>query len=161
MERWLLPSICYFYIIHENQRAGQTFCSRLQQLLCLFNDYYSLLCNYDCMSNPAWSRELSESNDSNLQPWGLCAAAYALDLEPACSLCWLPMATFSTRIALPVPDGRLEYGEWVYETVPANKAWWERQIESWRKSFHCYLIKRNLLSLLCAPNPTLLLHVSE
>ena len=50
--------------MYEHQLGKQAFFLGLQKLQCLFNDYYSLLCNYDCMGNPAPSRELSESNDS-------------------------------------------------------------------------------------------------
>lgn len=65
----------------------------------MFKDYYSLLCIYDCVGNPAQSRELSEGKDSNLQPCGFvwrlksvvcgllaCSIACLMDPFPTCTI---------------------------------------------------------------------------
>lgn len=102
----LLPPTWYFYIVHDDSVGKQAFCLRLQKLQCLLNDYYSLLCNYDCMGNPVQSRELLESNDSNLQPCGFVWMLKCLVCGlPACSIACL-MDPFPTcAISLPALEG--------------------------------------------------------
>lgn len=88
------------------------FCLGLQKLQCLFNDYYSLLCNFDCMGNPAPSRELLESNDNNLWPCGfICMLKYLVSVLLARSIAFL-MDPFSTCNIFPFLGETLYNGHW-------------------------------------------------
>jgi hypothetical protein len=98
----------HFYIVREQHLEEQAFCLRLQKPQCLFNDYCGLLCNYDCMGNPAQSRELLESNDSNLRPcgfvWMLKCLVCGLFARSTAGL----MGPFPTCAAFPALDGTLQ-----------------------------------------------------
>lgn len=71
----------------------------------LFNDHYSSLCDYDCMGNPAQSKELSESNYSNLQPCGFVCKFLVCGLFE-CSIAYLTNS-FSICTICPLLDGTL------------------------------------------------------
>lgn len=109
---WALASHLWFCIVREQQIGKQAFCLRLQKSQSLFNDYYSLLCNYDCMGNPAQSRELLESSDSNLRPCGFVwMLKYLVCGLLACSIACL-MDPFPTCTMFPLLDGTLWNEYW-------------------------------------------------
>lgn len=106
-QKWTLASPLVLLYGTEPGLGEQRFCWRLQKSQCLFNDYYSLLCNYDGMGTPAQSRELSESNDSNLQPCGfvwmlkclVCSIACLMGLFPTYAVFppWMEITEFAWK----------------------------------------------------------------